>query len=93
MSISDHFAPTTGLIGGGLVGLAAGTLLLFNGDVLGASGLMHSFVAAPREALTEPSRRWRLAFLAAFFVAARTYVGAVDPDALTDGTGLPVASP
>ena len=93
MSLAN-FTPVTGLIGGGLIGLSAATLLLFNGNVLGASGLMASFVVAPKKALTDPSQQWKLAFLATFFFTARLYVTMVDPDALKDErSDLPIVSP
>lgn len=95
----NYFTPITGLLGGSLIGLSAATLLLFNGDILGASGLMSSFVVvAPKKTLTDPSQQWKLAFLAAFALTARVYVTVIDPDALTDErlgytSGLPIVSP
>ena len=95
MSI-NFFTPVIGLIGGSLIGLSAGTLLLFNGDILGASGLMSSFVVAPKKTLTDPSQHWKLAFLAAFCLTTRLLI---DPDALKDekmqgySSGLPIVSP
>lgn len=94
----NYFTPVSGLIGGGLIGLSAATLLLFNGDILGASGLMSSFVVAPKKTLTEPSQQWKLAFLAAFCVTTRAYVTLIDPDALKDerlgfSSGIPIVSP
>lgn len=95
----QYFTPISGLIGGSLIGLSAATLLLFNGDVLGASGLMSSFVVAPVKTLTDPSQQWKLSFLAAFALTTRVYVTMIDPDALTDqrlGYGdstVPIVSP
>jgi len=95
MSI-NFFTPVTGLIGGSLIGLSAATLLLFNGDILGASGLMSSFVVAPKKTLTDPSQHWKLAFLAAFCLTTRVLI---DPDALKDekmqgySSGVPLVSP
>jgi len=88
----NHFTPTTGLIGGSLIGLSAATLLLFNGDILGASGLMSSFVVAPKKTLTDPSQHWKLAFLAAFCLTS------VNLNALKDESqgyypGLPIVTP
>jgi uncharacterized membrane protein YeiB len=84
-----HFTPASGLIGGSLIGLAAGTLLLFNGDILGASGIISSIVIAPRKTLTDTSQHWKLAFIAAFCLTSRVVV---DPDALRDIVG-PIVSP
>lgn len=97
MSLSNHFSPVTGIIGGSLIGLSAATLLLFNGDILGASGMMSSFVLAPRKTLTDPSHHWKLAFVAAFSLTARIYVTMIDRDALKDerlgySSGLPIVS-
>jgi len=95
----QYFTPVSGLIGGSLIGLSAATLLLFNGDILGASGLMSSFVVAPVKTLTDPSQQWKLSFLAAFALTTRIYVTWIDPDALTDqrlGYGdstVPIVSP
>lgn len=94
----NYFTPVSGLIGGSLIGLSAATLLLFNGDILGASGLMSSFVVAPKKTLTDPSQQWKLAFLAAFCLTTRVYVTLIDPDALKDerlgySSGLPIVSP
>ena len=95
----QYFTPVSGLIGGSLIGLSAATLLLFNGDILGASGLMSSFVVAPVKTLTDPSQQWKLSFLAAFALTTRIYVTCIDPDALTDqrlGYGdstVPIVSP
>ena len=94
----NYFTPITGLLGGSLIGLSAATLLLFNGDILGASGLMSSFVVSPKKTLTDPSQQWKLAFLAAFALTARIYVTVIDPEALKDerlgySSGLPIVSP
>ena len=95
----QYFTPISGLIGGSLIGLSAATLLLFNGDILGASGLMSSFVVAPVKTLTDPSQQWKLSFLAAFALTTRIYITAIDPDALKDqrlGYGdstVPIPSP
>lgn len=79
----EYFTPVAGLIGGVLIGLAAAALLLFNGDVLGASGLMSSFVVSPRATLTGPEQRWKLWFVLALFGATRMYL-LIDPTALDD---------
>ncbi len=65
-------------------GLSAATLLLFNGNILGASGLAASLVVTPRNILTEDSQHWKLSFIAAFALTTRLYVSYIDPDALKD---------
>jgi hypothetical protein len=94
----NSFTPLPGLLGGSLIGLSAATLLLFNGDILGASGLMSSFVLTPVRTLTDPSQLWKLAFLASFCLTTRLYLTMVDADALHDeklgySSGLPIVSP
>jgi len=96
MSLSNHFAPFGGLLGGSLIGLSASTLLLFNGDILGASGLCSSFLS-PIKTLTDRRQQWKLSFIAAFALTTRAYVAFVDPDALTDdrlgfARGIPIVS-
>jgi len=81
-----------------MIGLSAATLLLGNGDILGASGICSSFALAPRKTLTEPSQQWKLAFMASFLVTVRLYMKYIDPEALEDprlGTdpALPIVSP
>ena len=52
------FTPIAGLVGGGLIGLAATMLLLFNGKIAGISGILGSTF------FTDNSDRvWRLMFL------------------------------
>jgi len=86
--------PMQGLMGGSLIGLSAATLLLFNGDILGASGLMSSFVIAPMRNLSDPSQQWKLAFLASFCFTTRLYLRMIDSDALIEEMpgGLPIVS-
>jgi uncharacterized membrane protein YedE/YeeE len=55
-----------GLLGGVLIGMSAAALLLGNGDILGASGIVSSVAMNPKQALTDPSQRWKLFFLASF---------------------------
>mmetsp|Transcript_659 Transcript_659/g.1203 ORF Transcript_659/g.1203 Transcript_659/m.1203 type:complete len:390 (+) Transcript_659:116-1285(+) len=98
MSLSNYFTPISGLLGGSLIGLSAATLLLFNGDILGASGMMSSFVLTPQKILTDPSQQWKLAFLAAFSLTTIVYVTMIDVDALKDerlgySEGIPIVSP
>jgi uncharacterized membrane protein YedE/YeeE len=93
--ILDYFTPVTGIVGGLVIGLSAAALLLFNGDILGASGIASSFIVAPRKTLTDGSQRWKLFFIGFFFITARIYV-TIWPDALDDprlGTpGIPLVT-
>jgi uncharacterized membrane protein YedE/YeeE len=62
------FTPIEGLFGGAIVGLSAAILLLANGDVLGASGIISSTALHPKKALSASSQYWKLVFLASFFL-------------------------
>jgi uncharacterized membrane protein YedE/YeeE len=55
-----------GLVGGILIGASAAALLLGNGDVLGASGILSSIALSPKQAVTDPSQHWKLCFVASF---------------------------
>eukprot|EP00804_Cyclotella_cryptica_P007332 CCRYP_002565-RA/>CCRYP_002565-RA protein AED:0.07 eAED:0.07 QI:366/1/1/1/1/1/4/121/426 len=94
-SILDYFTPITGIVGGCLIGLSAAVLLLFNGDILGASGLASSFVVAPRKTLIDPTQQWKLFFVGMFFLTTRIYV-TIWPNALDDPRlgkpGIPLVS-
>lgn len=91
----DYFTPVTGLIGGCIIGLSAAVLLLWNGDILGASGIASSFVVAPKKTLFDQSQLWKLFFVGFFFLTSRIYV-TIWPEALNDerlgGDGIPLVS-
>jgi uncharacterized protein len=55
-----------GLTGGALIGASAATLLLFNGDILGASGLARSVFLTPLTTLKDASQHWKLVLMASF---------------------------
>ncbi|PAV47037.1 YeeE/YedE [Pseudomonas sp. HAR-UPW-AIA-41] len=48
-----HFTPWSALVGGALIGLAAGIFVLANGRVAGISGLLGSLFSRSREGLGE----------------------------------------
>jgi uncharacterized membrane protein YedE/YeeE len=82
MSLASTFTPISGLLGGGLIGLSAGTLLLLNGDILGASGIVSSITVSPWKALTDPSQHWKFVFLSSFLLTSTIYYGPTfDPPA------------
>ena len=64
------FTPVKGLIGGGLIGLSAAVLLLFNGDILGASGIISTTLLDPKKALTDSASLWKLPFLSSFLLTS-----------------------
>ncbi len=75
-------------VGGGLIGLASGGLMLFNGRIAGISGIFHQSVAGSREA-------WRWTFLIGLVFAGLS-AAAFIPNALptlptpTSTTSLPM---
>lgn len=65
-----------GLVGGMLIGLSAGTLLLGNGKILGASGIVRSILQqSPKRTLfvSSSSNGWKVHFLAAFSLVSDLY--------------------
>lgn len=62
-----------GLVGGLCIGLAANTLLLLNGDVMGASGIANSFLH-PQIMLRDSSNYWKVIFAAAFLNCAAVFL-------------------
>jgi uncharacterized membrane protein YedE/YeeE len=59
-----HFTPGSSLLGGILLGLAAGALFLNSGRILGITGILEG-VLKP----TSDDSRWRFAFLLGLFAA------------------------
>jgi uncharacterized protein len=55
-----------GLLGGMMIGSSAAALLLGNGDILGASGIVSSVALNPKQTLSDPSQRWKIFFIASF---------------------------
>jgi uncharacterized membrane protein YedE/YeeE len=72
-----EFTPIASTIGGGLIGLSASILLLFNGRILGVSGILAGIVPVG-------DRGWRLIFLTALFFVG-TLTSLVAPSAFGDG--------
>lgn len=56
-----NFTPWSSLAGGMLIGLAAATLLIFNGRIAGISGIVSGWLQHTRSG-------WRLAFLAGLII-------------------------
>jgi hypothetical protein len=77
------------------VGLSAASLLLLNGDILGASGLLSSIFTSPKKTLSDPSQYWKLLLLASFVITSTVLLGpefARDYRAETDPS-IPIVSP
>ena len=74
------FTPIPGLIGGSMIGLAASTLLLGSGEIMGSSGIISSFFRAPKDAFTNREVQWKLAFASSFFLSVYALVEHSDSD-------------
>jgi uncharacterized membrane protein YedE/YeeE len=72
-----QFTPFASLIGGAFIGIAASILLLFNGRILGISGIIAGIAPVG-------DRGWRLLFLAALFFVG-VVASIVAPSAFGDG--------
>ena len=59
-----HFTPWSALVGGLMIGAAAGLLAIAQGRVLGASGILFGLLDGARG-----ERAWRVAFLAGLLLA------------------------
>ncbi len=77
-------------------GLSASVLLLGAGEIMGASGIS-SCILHPIKTLSTPSHHWKVGFIAAFFIVAKTLAtmestsSTFDPQ-LTRDPNLPVVS-
>ena len=71
----NNFTPVTALMGGGLIGLAAGMFFLLHGQVMGASGILGRFLAASYD--TQERNGWsgRAVFLLGVLAAPLAYMG------------------
>lgn len=58
-----------------MIGASAAALLLGNGDVLGASGIISSVALSPKQTLTDPSQHWKLYFIGSFLSVSTFYLG------------------
>ncbi len=64
----NAFTPWAALAGGGLIGLAAALLILFNGRIAGISGVLGGLLRSPFK-----DAGWRVAFIAGLLVAPSLY--------------------
>ncbi|BEU96683.1 YeeE/YedE family protein [Acidovorax sp. DW039] len=64
----EHFTPWMSLAGGLVLGLAAALLVLFNGRILGVSGIVGGLLRPQRSDIG-----WRLAFIAGMWTAPLAY--------------------
>lgn len=66
------FTPWSALLGGGLIGLAAVLLLLFNGRIAGISGILGGLLSRQ----DQPRNWWRVAFVLGLVLAPLAWQGA-----------------
>lgn len=87
----NHFTPWASLAGGALLGLAAAALILFNGRVLGISGIVGGLLRPRRGEFG-----WRLALIAGLMCAPLVYgwmaPGGLPTPRIEAGTGLLIAA-
>lgn len=63
-----------GLLGGSLIGLAAATLLLGCGEIMGASGIFSSLLMQPKITLEKIPEKWKILFFASFISSANLFM-------------------
>jgi hypothetical protein len=68
-----------------LIGLSAGTLLIFNGDILGASGILSTSLLDLEKTMKDRSKFWKLVTLSSFSLTATLLFG---PGYIRDPRGL-----
>jgi uncharacterized protein len=70
----QNFTPVSALIGGAMIGLACVILMLNNGRIAGASGIIGGVIGGNAQ-----HRNWRIAFLLGLFCSAWLWLDFVDP--------------
>jgi uncharacterized membrane protein YedE/YeeE len=93
--MNEYFTPMTGATGGSMIGLAAVVVLIFNGNILGASGILSHVVDAPHKALQDTSQFWRLVLLSTFLLTSTFLLGpqyATDDRIIRGDTSMPIPS-
>ena len=67
------------------LGISASTLLLFNGDIMGAAGIAYSVMVDSKNTLKNTNSRWKVTYLASVLFTTQIYIhyfannGLVDP--------------
>ena len=68
----SHFTPWSALLGGALIGVAAGMFILLNGRIAGISGVMGGLLRPA--SLASGDAGWRIAFVLGLLVAPLVYL-------------------
>lgn len=63
------------MAGGSLIAAAACALLLGNGDILGASGILSSVFATPQQTAKDPKQFWKLVLTSSFLFTSTYLLG------------------
>ena len=63
-----------GLAGGSLIGISAAILLLFGGEIMGASGIVNSTFLSFSKVTNDPLQHWKLFFLSSFLLISRYFL-------------------
>ncbi|CAB9527189.1 YeeE YedE family integral membrane protein [Seminavis robusta] len=83
------FTPVQGIVGGSLIGGSAGVLLILNGDIMGASGILSNALVNPIQAIQNPKNHWRYVYLASFALSVNVFVNYLAPkDFMSDERSL-----
>lgn len=93
--MNEYFTPLTGAAGGSMIGLAAVVVLIFNGNILGASGILSHLVDAPQKALQDTAQFWKLILLSTFLLTSTFLLGpqyARDDRIARGDTSVPIPS-
>lgn len=69
------FTPVTAIMGGGLIGMAAGLFFMLHGQIMGASGILGRFLAASYDRQERTGWDWRLVFLLGVMAGPLSYMG------------------
>lgn len=80
----ENFTPVSALLGGALIGSAAGVLLWFNGRIAGISGIFNGLLSPQRG-----ETAWRALFVVGLIAGAALY-GLVNPAGYTPRPGFSV---
>ena len=94
--MNEYFTPLAGATGGSLIGLAAVVVLIFNGHILGASGILSHLFEAPHKACQDTSQFWKLVLLSTFLLTSTFILGpnyAIDNRIANGDTSVPLPSP
>ena len=81
----ESFTPYSALAGGALIGIAAALLLLLNGRIAGASGILAGAIERPAGDTT-----WRYFFLGGLVIGTGGWLALTGGPAISFDTGLPM---